>query len=113
IVRVFAEHRAKDSRPAEPPTLCPSCGGPLQTEGKFLYCIDLDCRAQLRGRIVHLAGRRAFDIEGLGPKQVEQLLEAGIVTSVEDVFALASKREAVLELDRWGERSFDNLIAQI
>jgi DNA ligase (NAD+) len=113
IVRVFAEQRPAASRPAMPPTHCPECGAELHAEGKFLYCLDLDCRAQLRGRIVHLAGRRAFDIEGLGPKQVEQLAQAGIVKSLEDVFTLAGKRAQVLALDRWGERSFENLVAQI
>jgi DNA ligase (NAD+) len=113
IVRVFTDRRAPDSKPAQPPRTCPACGGELQVENKFLYCTALDCKDQLRGRIVHLASRRAFDIEGLGPKQVEQLLQAGIVTSVEDVFALAGRRAEVLELERWGERSFDNLIAQI
>lgn len=113
IVRVFVDERAPDSRPTPPPTHCPTCGGELHHEGKFLYCIDLDCRDQLRGRIVHLASRRALDIVGLGPKQVDQLVQAGIVRSLEDVFTLAPKREAVLELDRWGQRSFDNLVAQI
>lgn len=113
IVRVFPDERAPGSQPAQPPTRCPTCGGELHAEGKFLYCIDLDCKDQLRGRIVHLAGRRAFDIEGLGPKQVEQLAQAGIVRSLEDVFTLADQRERVLALDRWGERSFQNLVDQI
>ncbi len=113
IVRVFVDERPPGSQPAQPPTRCPTCGGELHAEGKFLYCIDLDCKDQLRGRIVHLASRRAFDIEGLGPKQVDQLVQAGIVRSLEDVFALPQQRDAVLALDRWGERSFDNLVAQI
>ena len=113
VVRVFTDRRGADSRPAAPPAVCPVCAGPLQPEGKFLYCSNLDCRAQLVGRIVHLAGRRAFDIEGLGPKQAEQLVAAGIVGSLEDVFTLAGKRAALLELDRWGERSTQNLLDQI
>ncbi len=113
VVRVLHDRRPADSRPAAPPTHCPSCGSPLHHEGKFLHCLALDCKDQLRGRIVHLAGRRAFDIEGLGPKQVEQLAEAGIVESVEDVFALADRREALLALDRWGERSTQNLLDNI
>ena len=110
VVRVFVEKRSKGSRKTKPPTHCPVCQSELQPEGKFLYCQFLDCRAQLNGRIVHLASRRAFDIEGLGPKQVEQLTEAGIVTSLEDVFTLGSQRERLLELDRWGERSTQNLL---
>jgi DNA ligase (NAD+) len=113
VVRVFLEERPADSAPATPPAQCPACQGPLQAEGKFVYCGNLDCIAQLTGRIVHLASRRAFDIEGLGPKQVEQLVQAQLVTSVEDVFSLAKKQPQLLELERWGERSTQNLLDQI
>ena len=113
IVRVFPEHRAPDSRPFAPPTVCPTCGGTLEVEGKFLYCINLDCKDQLVGRIVHLAGRRAFDIEGLGPKQIEQLAQAGLVGTLEHVFTLALEKDRLLELERWGERSTQNLLEQI
>jgi DNA ligase (NAD+) len=113
IVRVFTEHRGTDSRPFAPPTVCPTCGGALEVEGKFLYCINLDCKDQLVGRIVHLAGRRAFDIEGLGPKQIEQLAQAGFVATLEHVFTLAPKKDQLLELERWGERSTQNLLEQI
>ena len=113
VVRVFEEERSPESKPAAPPDACPVCANPLQPEGKFLYCDNIDCDAQLVGRIVHLASRRAFDIEGLGPKQVEQLVEAQLVRSIEDVFALRSKEEQLLELDRWGKRSTQNLLKQI
>ncbi|MCB9877645.1 MAG: NAD-dependent DNA ligase LigA [Planctomycetes bacterium] len=113
VVRVFPEHRGPDSRPAAPPATCPACDGPLQAEGKFVYCSNLDCPAQLVGRVVHLAGRRAFDIEGLGPKQVEQLVQAKLVTSVEDVFDLRQKEAQLLELERWGKTSTTNLLKQI
>lgn len=113
VVRVFVDERGPDSQATAPPTACPACEGPLQPEGKFLYCSNLDCPAQLIGRIVHLASRRAFDIEGLGPKQVEQLVTAKLVTSVEDVFDLRPKQEQLLELERWGKRSTQNLLKQI
>jgi len=113
VVRVFVDERGPDSKPATPPTECPACDGPLQPEGKFLYCGNIDCPAQIVGRIVHLASRRAFDIEGLGPKQVEQLVAAQLIASVEDVFALRPKHEQLLELERWGKRSTDNLLKQI
>ena len=113
VVRVLLEHRPADSTPPMPPSACPACQGPLQQEGKFVYCGNLDCTAQLVGRIVHLAARRAFDIEGLGPKQVEQLVQAKLVASIEDVFTLAPKKPQLLELERWGERSTQNLLEQI
>lgn len=113
VVRVLLDQRPASATPAAPPAACPACDGPLQQEGKFVYCSNLDCEAQLVGRIVHLAGRRAFDVEGLGPKQVEQLVQGRLVTSVEDVFALASKKAQLLDLERWGERSTQNLLDQI
>jgi len=113
VVRVLIERRPADSAPKTPPAECPTCGTALEPEGAFLYCVNLDCPDQLRGRIVHLAGRRALDIEGLGPKQVAQLIEAGIVRSVEDVFGLPARREEVLALERWGERSFEKLAEEI
>ncbi|MFK7740422.1 MAG: NAD-dependent DNA ligase LigA [Planctomycetota bacterium] len=113
VVRVFEEERSSDSKPAEPPSACPRCDGALLAEGKFVYCTNLDCPAQLTARIVHLASRRAFDIEGLGPKQVEQLVAAKLVGGIEDVFGLQDKKEQLLELDRWGQRSTDKLLRQI
>jgi DNA ligase (NAD+) len=113
VVRVLLDRRPADAEPSAPPAQCPACQGPLQAEGKFVYCSNLDCAAQLVGRIVHMAGRRAFDIEGLGPKQVEQLVQARLVTSLEDVFTLAGKQSRLLELERWGERSTKNLLEQI
>ncbi|HLQ37170.1 MAG TPA: NAD-dependent DNA ligase LigA, partial [Planctomycetota bacterium] len=113
IVRVLPERRAPGSTAKLPPTHCPTCGGALEADGKFLHCVNLDCADQLIGRVVHLASRRALDIEGLGPKQVEQLHAAGLLRAVEDVFTLRQQRAQVLQLDRWGERSFDHLAAQI
>lgn len=113
VVRVVLERRPVGALPPEPPTQCQACGGPLAAEGKFLFCSNLDCRDQLVGRIVHLCSRTCFDIEGLGPKQVEQLVQAGLLRSVEDVFALGAKREQLLGLERWGERSVQNLLLRI
>lgn len=113
VVKVLTDRRTEASMPATPPSHCPSCNSALEVEGKFLFCVNLDCPDQLRGRVVHLTSRRALDIEGLGQKQVEQLQTAGILRAVEDVFTLADKREAVLALDRWGEKSFQKLVEQI
>ncbi len=113
VVRVFLEHRPADSKKTTPPSSCPACNGSVEAEGKFLYCGNLDCKDQLRGRIVHLAGRRAFDIEGLGPKQVEQLHTEGIVQRLEDLFALGARRAQLAALDRWGEKSTNNLLDQL
>lgn len=113
VVRVFTDRRAADSAPFAPPTACPTCGGELEQEGAFLYCINVECKDQLVGRVVHLASRRALDIEGLGPKQVAQLYEAGLLRTLEDVFLLPSRAAEITALERWGERSSAQLSARI
>ncbi|MEY4675413.1 MAG: ligase [Planctomycetota bacterium] len=113
VVRVILEKRPADSEPKRPPRECPTCGTELEAEGAFRYCVNLECPDQLRGRVVHLCSRRALDIEGLGPKQVAQLIDAGILEKVEDVFVLPTRRDRVLQLERWGERSIAKIEQQV
>jgi DNA ligase (NAD+) len=96
----------------EMPATCPSCGTSVTSEGKYFYCRNgLECRPQLVGRVGLLAGRAAFEIESIGPKLIEQMAEAGLLHSPADLFHL--DREAVLGLDRWGEKSTDKLFRQL
>ena len=94
------------------PEVCPSCGTPVTATGKYFYCPNgLSCRPQLVGRIKLLAGRTAFEIESIGPKLIEQMASAGLLHNPADLFHL--DREAVLGLERWGEKSTDNLFRQL
>jgi DNA ligase (NAD+) len=93
------------------PENCPSCNTSVEKEGSYYYCPNLSCPAQLKGRIKHLASRRAFDIEGLGEKIVEQLMEVGLIKDMADVFYL--KKEDVLPLERFAEKSAANLEDEI
>ena len=77
------------------------------------YCINPECPAQLRERLIHFAGRGQMDVDGMGEKVVHQLADAGLLTTFGDVFTLHDKREAVLELERMGEKKADNLFAGI
>jgi len=77
------------------------------------YCINPECPAQLRERLIHFAGRGQMDVDGMGEKVVHQLADAGLLTTFGDVFSLHDKREAVLELERMGEKKADNLFAGI
>jgi DNA ligase (NAD+) len=113
VVAVVKQARRHGAKRTRPPARCPTCAAPLATEGAFLYCPNLECAAQLKGRIVHLASRRALDIDRLGPKYVDQLMDAGLLRQLEDVFLLPAQRERILALDRWAERSFDKLAAEI
>lgn len=113
VISVQLEQRDSSSKPTEPPDSCPSCEGELEQEGAFLYCVNLECPDQLRGHLVHLASRRALEILRLGPKMVDQLMAAGLLNQLEDVFTLTEKRSEILKLDRWAEKSFDNLVVEI
>ena len=77
------------------------------------YCINPECPAQFRERIIHFAGRGQMDIDGMGEKVVHQLADAGLLNSFGDIFTLHKKRDAVLELERMGEKKADNLFAGI
>ena len=95
------------------PTQCPICAAAaVRLEGEAVTrCPNLDCPAQLKNNLRHLASRGALDIDGLGAKLVDQLVEADLVTRLSDVFALEQTQLARLE--RMGEKSATNLIAAL
>ncbi len=113
VVRVDLDARPPGARAFETPGECPDCGEAVRKEGAYAVCPNIDCPAQVRQRIIHLASRRALDIGRLGPKYVDQCLEAGLIRRVEDVFLLDRKRNEILELERWGETSFRNLCEEL
>jgi DNA ligase (NAD+) len=77
------------------------------------YCINPECPAQFRERIIHFAARGQMDIDGMGEKVVHQLADAGLLKSFGDIFTLHTNRDAVLALERMGEKKADNLFAGI
>jgi DNA ligase (NAD+) len=96
------------------PSVCPVCGSAaFREEGeKVARCSGgLYCPAQRKQALIHFAGRRALDIEGLGDRLVEQLVDAGLVDTPADLFRLDAK--TLGELDRMGEKSAANLIASL
>ncbi len=113
VVRVLTEKRARTTHRFPAPDKCPVCMSKLEPEGAFLYCVNVECPAQIKGRIVHMSSRRALDIDRLGPKYVDQLLEAGFLKTPEDIFTLAEKKDEILALPRWGEKSFQKLVDEV
>jgi len=111
IVTVVREKRPDDAAPFDMPTKCPVCGTATVTSGEYLLCPNASCPAQIRKRVEHLASRSALDIDRLGEKVVRQLWEAGLLKRIEDVFRLAVPQ--LVELERFGEKSAENLVAQI
>jgi DNA ligase (NAD+) len=114
VVSVVLEKRPKDSAVYEFPDRCPVCGSDIVLdEGAVIARCSggLFCMAQVRETIKHFASRRAMDIEGLGSKLVEQLVDAGVVKNPADIYAL--DKQTLLGLERMGEKSADNLLAGI
>ncbi|MGM0592423.1 MAG: NAD-dependent DNA ligase LigA [Halobacteriota archaeon] len=92
------------------PDTCPVCDSPIERDGSLAFCTGgLTCGAQLERTIGHYAAM--LDIDGLGSERVEQLREAGIVTSLPELYEL--DRDELASLDGWGERSADNLLDEI
>jgi DNA ligase (NAD+) len=114
LVSVVATKRPEDSRKIEFPRLCPVCGSPLEREEEeaVTRCTGgLVCGAQQKAAIKHFASRRAMDVDGLGDKLVEQLVDEGLLDNVAGLFSL--QREQLLALERMGEKSVDNLLAAL
>ncbi|WP_136717661.1 NAD-dependent DNA ligase LigA [Halorientalis salina] len=94
------------------PDRCPVCDSAVEREGPMAYCTGgLACPAQLERAIEHYASRTGLDIEGLGPERIQQLLEAGLVEELPDLYDL--DREELADLEGWGERSAENLLAEL
>ncbi|HJW13998.1 MAG TPA: NAD-dependent DNA ligase LigA [Thermoanaerobaculia bacterium] len=113
VVRVILEKRPEDSKPFEMPSRCPVCGDPVAREpGEVATrCVNPACPAVVREALTHFCSRRAMNIEGLGEKLVNQLVNAGFLTDVASIYDLEA--ENLVELERWGEKSASNLLAEI
>lgn len=111
VVEVKKELRNGSERVFEMPQHCPSCGAPVSKEGVAWKCTSHLCGAQVRRRIEHFASKQAMDIEGLGEALVAQLVEAGLLKGISDIYRL--DRESLLNLERMGEKSASNLLAAI
>ncbi len=95
------------------PTHCPSCNSPVfRAEGEaVIRCTNSDCPAQLLRNLIHFTSRDAMDIEGLGPAVLEQLVDADLVHNIVDLYTLSF--DAVMALDRIGEKSTQNMLDAI
>lgn len=113
VNEVVVAARPADSEPYVYPAVCPCpLGTPLhRPEGEAShYCEHAECPWQIRGRIEHFASRAAMDIEGLGEKVVDQFVNLGWLHNYADIYDLAARREEIAALNRWGERSAENLL---
>lgn len=100
---------AENSEVYKMPKFCPSCGAPVfRDEGEaVIHCTNADCPAQLLRHLIHFTSRDAMDIEGLGPAVLEQLLNAGLISNIVDIYNLDYNE--VVQLERLGIKSAENL----
>jgi DNA ligase (NAD+) len=112
VVRVVAGGGRRGSR-FPVPKRCPVCGDPLvrDPEEAAVRCVNLYCPAQVRRQIVYYASRGALDIEGLGEKTVDALVDAGLIEGAADLYDLTV--DQLTPIDRMGEKSASNLVAAI
>ncbi len=113
VVKVVGEKRPPRTRRYRLPSTCPVCGShSVRLEDEVaLRCPNLACPAQVKERLRHFGSRRALDIDGLGEKLIDQLVERGQLRRPSDLFGLEQK--TLVELDRMAEKSADNLILAI
>ena len=111
ILRVVKEKRTGKERPVVFPERCPECAAELVEDGKIHRCPNPLCPAKAFQQLRHWASRRAMDVQGLGDKLIEQLLAKGLVQDAADLYRLG--KEDLAGLERMGEKSADNLLAQL
>ncbi len=115
VVEVVLEQRPKNSKPFKMPEKCPVCGTPLhRPEGEANhYCTNSLCPAQVQGRMEHFVARTAMDIEGLGFQILEKFIQLGYLKDITDIYKLDRKVKELKSLDRFGEKSIDNILSSI
>jgi DNA ligase (NAD+) len=128
VVGVVLAKRPAGARVIEAPGTCPECGGPVEPEypdplnaspenESARRCVNPECPAQVREKLVWFCGRKQMDIEGLGEKTIDQIRAEAAnevpLGSFADIFRLGEHRERLLQLDRMGEKKVDNLLAGI
>jgi len=113
VVKVIKEKRPNWTKPFQIPNACPVCQHEThRSEGEvILRCGNISCPRQIKGRIQHFASKLALDIDGLGEKIVDQLVNENLIQSIDDLFIL--KQDTLEKLDRLGEKSAENLVDAI
>ena len=115
VVRSLKERRDGSQTAFVFPQYCPVCGGRLYRfeDEAAHYCVNTECKARLVFSIAHFTERNAMNIDGLGEKRVEAFHNEGLLDSFEDIYKLHNRREDILAMEKFGQKSYDNLIAAI
>ena len=108
VVQVITSKRTGGEKKFKMPSKCSVCGAEVMRDEAIHRCIGLDCPAQLKGRIKHFASKRAMDIEGLGVKLIDQLVDKGLIKDIADIYYI--KKEQLIALERMADKSAQNII---
>lgn len=114
VVRVLKEKRTNELPAYKAPDTCPQCGSKVKNYGAYLRCINpLSCTAQLHAIILSAADRSRLDIEGLGEIYLTQMMEAGLITKLTDLWRLKDRQSSLLALQGFGKGRVTKLLAAI
>lgn len=115
VVEVIKEARTGNEIKFLMPDKCPVCGADvLREKGESAHrCTDVDCPARLYRSLIHFSSRDAMNIEGLGPAIIESLMNEGLVTSIAHLYYLHESRDQLVNIERLGKKSVDNLLSSI
>ncbi|HRI86068.1 MAG TPA: NAD-dependent DNA ligase LigA [Ignavibacteria bacterium] len=115
VLEVIKEKRKKDSRPYKVPDKCPVCKTKLEKpeDEVYYYCPNYNCEAQILGRIEHFVHRNAMEIEGLGTSIIEIFNKEGLLNNYADIYDLHKFKNKILNIERFGERSVENILNAI
>ncbi len=113
VIQVLTELRTGKEKKIPKPKVCPACGkAVVRREGEVaLLCVNTDCPAKHHERMAHFVSKKAFDIDRLGYKLIEQLMNSGLIATPADIFKL--EKSDLIDLERFGEKSAENVIAGI
>jgi DNA ligase (NAD+) len=115
VTEVIDDDKHKKLKKFNPPENCPVCGSKLEhpEEEVNVYCVNYFCPAQIQGRIEHFVSRDAMEIEGLGYSIIEIFLKKGYINDYADIYSLKNFREELIKLERFGEKSINNILSAI
>lgn len=115
VVKVVLEKRPEHTIAYVNDGICPMCHqATVRLQGEVdEYCVNPNCKGRIVESLIHFASREALNIDGLGEKKVETLYEAGYLRTIEDIYALYTKKEELMQLDKFAERSVDQLLRAI
>ncbi len=115
VVSVVVSERSSNSKAVKPPVKCPICSSQIfkPEEEVAYYCENSECPAQVKGRIEHFASRGAMDIEGLGEALINLFVDLVYLKTYDQIYDLKRKRDELIQIERLGEKSIDNLLRAI